>query len=197
VEKQNYIVFIWLGLAYLWMVGVKAFVPETDPAFPYLGMGGMVFLIGGIMVQEVVATLKVAEARHLAPVIQPENRVRHIYYKRANSFETKIPNRYWTELELKMPFLHREYGKVEKIFVVHDGPWDERLKLREGKAAYWGMIVDHAHTDHPYWIEVDHPHIERSKRYPVYFMVTGAGDHPDKMTVEELWAVKEETAIEA
>jgi hypothetical protein len=179
MEKSDIIQFGGFLATYAAMVLARIFLPS--PWDMAVGVGGIVLFIIAIVVQEYYVRITLSHYAHLDAMIRPHWRRQHIYYVRAESQQI-APHRYRTILYLGFPFKHKEYSKYGRIWwivITHNMPWNTRVKLRHGKAAYGGVWVDHAQTDYVTLYEYNAPIVFKGQPIPWFELVEGGGDYPE------------------
>ena len=163
-----------------------------SPLDQYLGSFGIIIMIGGIFFQDVYARVAISSFQHLYLIIEPPAEAnpkikrrgasrRHFYFTSYDTNKISRKNeadRFMTTLYSAMPFKHRLYGTVDRIFIYHNLPLIARLQLRQGTAAHAGMSVDHGQSDYLVIYEIAVPFIEYGKNYPQYSLIVGGGDFP-------------------
>src|SRR3990167_8605665 len=182
----NYTGFIWLFLAYFWMITVRVFVPE--PYATPMGISGISIFIVGMVVQTYWAKLRIADDRHIEATLRPgEKKPKgHWYFTHIESKE--IASNYYKSIlfmDPKIPFVHELFGKVWKINIYHYGIYTTRFRFRRARAPSLGMVVWHGGTDFGTFYEYTHlPNtkpvtIDKNAPTPNYFLIEAGGDYPE------------------
>ena len=140
------IFFVWWGvLAVLSLIVPQEYKPIAF-GVGYISLVLVIFLI------EATVRIQLSRFRHLNAVIRfPGGKVRQSFFI-DDLIEHQLTNdtkgAYVTQLNLGRKFEFQDYSKVDKVFVRHDKPFQERVRFGAGKCAYAGTVVPHSSTDY-------------------------------------------------
>ncbi len=175
MDKDDVLGILWIFFIYGYLFAVRAFVP--DPYATYLGFSGIIILIAGMWLQELYFTKVLSEYRLIKGILFPSNKVVNLFYRSLRSFT--LPNgRKLTVLELGKPAKFPELGKVDRVYIHHDGEFSRRFRFTQGTVRYAGMSIKHPACDHAVLYEYAEPLVDHGRPYPQVELVLAGGDYP-------------------
>ena len=189
MEKQDIIMFLWLVPTLAFMTTTRIFLPP--PLDAMAGTGGFAIMFVGIFFQNMVAKDMVTNFAAWVATIRPRLIRAQFLYKNVTS--TPLGDDYWLSvLHLGMPYIHPKYGKLKHcrscddplcvghIYIYHEKPLKERIKLARGKVLYLALTVIHNEVDYPVLYEIPIPWRDHGSLYPRYVLVEAGKDFPKK-----------------
>ena len=137
-QLPTVIFFVFWGI-----LGVVNIVtpPQYKPIAFALGYVGLVATIFGI---EATVRIQLSRFRHINTVIRyPASKVRKSLFIEdfiEHQLTDDVDGPYVTQLNLGKKFEFQDYSKVDKVFIRHDKPFQQRVKFGSGKCAYAGTV---------------------------------------------------------
>jgi len=124
-------------------------------------------------------TVEAAKFNYIHAVVRmPDNRNRHlfIFYKDLDKDVEVFKGIYTTTLILGQPIKLDPYGEFNKVVIMHQYPFEVRMKFEQGKAKYKGFTIKHSQTcDVVLYLRkvIDTDHAEP---IPVFWLKDAPGD---------------------
>ena len=144
--RENFIEIAWLIILCIYIPAIQMIVPP--PWNAYAGWSGIAILVFGLWFEELMVFKIVGSYTHLYAIIRgvETDYRRHLYVKEYREFPLQN-GLYRTELILGKPAKFPEFGKVKRVFVIHRLRFEERIRLKRGRAFYQGVWIDHPKSD--------------------------------------------------
>ena len=83
---------------------------------------------------------------------------------------------YRTELRVK-PFKYKEFGKVDRVYLIHENRFLERVKFDKQMIAVEGYTIPHPYVDYAVVYECEEPYFDHGQFFPVFVLEKAGGDY--------------------
>lgn len=145
MDKSDIYSMGWLVILYVYLLVVSNFVPEGSSR-SIAGMFGLVIIVMGIFVQDIVFIWKTAPYPYLRLLVRPSGKIIRLFIAEKGVHSErleKVPYMWATTITAQFPYGWMTFSKVKKLTILHEYPWAKRVKFTPGQAAYMGYTVNH------------------------------------------------------